>query len=453
MAVVCGVRLTPNGKIYSYMPGKLKLDKGDFVVVETSHGLSVGEVVYKAREMDRNPSGGDFKYVTRIATSRDLADAAENEELAKRAFKICKEKIEQEKLDMKLFKVEYTLDRAKVIFTYMSEQRVDFRNLVKDMAPIIRTRIEMVQVGPREHAKVCGGIGICGRQFCCQGFMTTFDPVTIKMAKDQGLTSNPTKYSGNCGKLLCCIRHEEAAYEYAHGIMPKSGSLIMTTDGPGKIIVVNMLKETCTVKVGSEQNFEIKSYGVDEIRQLTDSERNEYLALRKREKEEMEEELNARRIAVAELRDGASGEGRGGRSSDERSRNRDRFAAKKKVEIAASGSDIAANESGDHDERGVRGERGERGDRFTNPGKERGSIPRYRKGRNRKQGAVKGEDRGRGRQPQEAGAEDSRVRNAAGATPKRNNQKKARFNKKKGGPKGGSKGGSEGRASRRNDEG
>ena len=412
MAIVCGVRLAPNGKIYSYLPGKLKLDKGDFVVVETGHGLSVGEVVYKAKEIEKNPSGGDLKYVTRIATARDLADAAENEELAKKAFRICKEKIEQEKLEMKLFKVEYTLDRSKVIFTYMSEQRVDFRNLVRDLAPLIRTRIEMVQVGPREHAKVCGGLGICGRQFCCQGFMTSFDPVTIKMAKDQGLTSNPTKYSGNCGKLLCCIRHEEAAYEYAHGIMPKNGSLIMTTDGPGKIIVVNMLKETCTVKVGSEQNFEIKSYGVNDIRPLTDSERSEYIALRKREKEELEEDLNARRAAAASGEPGRA-DRRAGRTSDDRAKAREGISPERKPE-------------GDDPEGGQA-----ESERFANAGKERGAVPRYRKGRNRKQGAVKTGEHGRGRQQRE-GAEDAKARSAAGGVPPvRSGRKNPRFKQKK----------------------
>ncbi|MBR5060009.1 MAG: hypothetical protein IKX06_04465 [Clostridia bacterium] len=418
MAIVCGVRLAPNGKIYSYLPGKLKLDKGDFVVVETGHGLSVGEVVYKPRETERDSSGGELKYVTRLATSKDLADAAENEELAKKAFKICKEKIEQEKLEMKLFKVEYTLDRSKVIFTYMSEQRVDFRNLVRDLAPIIRTRIEMVQVGPREHAKVCGGIGICGRQFCCQGFMTAFDPVTIKMAKDQGLTSNPTKYSGTCGKLLCCIRHEEAAYEYAHGIMPKNGSLIMTTDGPGKIIVVNMLKETCTVKVGSEQNFEIKSYGVNDIRPLTDPERSEYIALRKREKEEQEEEQNARRNALSGSRAGAA-DRKNAESDDGSARNRGKAYVERKDETDS--GEQAPNE----DERPV------------DPGKERGALPRYRKGRNRKQGAQRGsDDRGRNRQ-QEAFSGDRTAKPSGGTPPGRSGHKGHKFRPKKNGPRSG----------------
>ena len=309
MIKVCGVRLTPNGKVYMFDPRNVKAEKGDVVVVESSHGNVLGEVVYGEKETEREQEGGELKPVIRIATDSDFRIAAENEELARNAFNICKQLIAQQGLDMKLFRTEYTLDRSKALFYYVSEQRVDFRNLVKELAPKIKIRIEMVQVGPREHAKAVGGIGLCGRQFCCQGFMTTFEPVTIKMAKDQGLTSNPTKYSGSCGKLLCCIRHEEAAYEYAHGIMPKNGSLIMTEDGPGKIIVVNMLKETCTVKVGLEQNLEIKSYGVESVRQLTDEERAEYLALRKREKDEMEASENLRRQKTEEERSkDASGE-------------------------------------------------------------------------------------------------------------------------------------------------
>lgn len=286
MGKYCGVRLNPNGKVYSFSYTNQKFAEGDLVVVETLHGLKIGEVMKFCDE----PEGPkeNVKSVVRVATDKDFAMDAENLELAKKAFRICAEKIDEMKLEMKLFKAEYTLDRTKVMFQYVSEARVDFRELVKELVPLVKTRIEMIQVGPREHAKFVGGLGMCGRQFCCQKFMTTFEPITIKMAKDQGLTSNPTKYSGNCGKLLCCIRHEEPAYEYAQGIMPKNGAIVATPDGLGKIIVTNMLKETCSVKIGTDANFEIKSYNASEVRVPTEEERNVYLLAKKREKEEMD---------------------------------------------------------------------------------------------------------------------------------------------------------------------
>lgn len=368
MIKVCGVRLTPNGKIYMFDPKDVGAEKGDFVVVESLHGNILGEVVYGEKEIEKADENTELRPVVRIATNADLKAAAENEELAKNAFELCKQLIAQQGLDMKLFRTEYTLDRSKAVFYYVSEQRVDFRNLVKELAPRIKIRIEMVQVGPREHAKAIGGVGLCGRQFCCQGFMTTFEPVTIKMAKDQGLTSNPTKYSGSCGKLLCCIRHEEAAYEYAHGIMPKNGSLIMTEDGPGKIIVVNMLKETCTVKVGLEQNFEIKSYGIESIRQLTDAERAEYLALRRREKEEMEAEVLRRQSKNDDERNSDAPEkGRGGQRTETASRS----------ENAESGTERVTGQFRKHRENSRKDRRPERtASADTAPAEKRSETPK-----------------------------------------------------------------------------
>ncbi|MCR5055958.1 MAG: hypothetical protein K6B54_03515 [Clostridia bacterium] len=388
MINVCGVRLTPNGKVYLFNPRNVGAEKGDLVVVESAHGNIIGEIVYASKEIEKMPEGNELKPVIRIATDQDLRTAAENEELAKKAFDICKHLISQQGLNMKLFRTEYTLDRSKAIFYYVSEQRVDFRNLVKELAPRIKIRIEMVQVGPREHAKAIGGIGLCGRQFCCQGFMTTFEPVTIKMAKDQGLTSNPTKYSGSCGKLLCCIRHEEAAYEYAHGIMPKNGSLIMTEDGPGKIIVVNMLKETCTVKVGLESNFEIKSYGVESIRQLTETEKAEYIALRKKEKDEMEAEAQKRlssrndeeKASAEGSEDGTKkaskdrsaddGENRGERPSRQQ-RRRDNRRDKRNLSAEQTEGEAMPETASEDDPSG----------NYPRPGKERGKFPKFRKGK------------------------------------------------------------------------
>ncbi len=388
MITVCGVRHTPNGKVYMFDPRDFKLEKGDFVVVDSSHGQVLGEVAYGAKEIEKLPEPGELRPVLRLATDDDLIAAAENEELAGEAFNTCKQLIAKQGLDMKLFRTEYTLDRSKAIFYYVSEQRVDFRNLVKELAPRMRVRIEMVQVGPREHAKAIGGIGVCGRQFCCKGFMTTFEPVTIKMAKDQGLTSNPAKYSGNCGKLLCCIRHEEAAYEYAHGIMPKNGSLIMTEDGPGRIIVVNMLKETCTVKVGLEQNFEIKSYGVESIRALTESEKADYMALRKKEKEEMEAET-ARRQALRNEEDRSGGDAREGDTrpagrrsdrTDENGRGDEKGRRTPPRRRDEERTEESLNETGTEDEAETRnranGEREKRGENRPH-----GRNPKFRKGR------------------------------------------------------------------------
>ncbi|MBR7078231.1 MAG: hypothetical protein IKI41_05755 [Clostridia bacterium] len=418
MARICGVRLTPNGKIIMYNPGKNSPEPGDFVVVETAYGLGLGEIVYGSKEVEKEPEGTELRQVVRIATDKDLADASENAELARKAFQICKQKIEEEGLEMKLFKTEFTLDRSRAVFTYMSDQRIDFRNLVKELAPLIRTRIEMVQVGPREHAKIVGGLGVCGRQFCCQSFMTTFEPVTIKMAKDQGLTSNPAKYSGNCGKLLCCIRHEEPAYEYAHGIMPKNGSLIMTPDGPGKIIVVNMLKETCTVKVGLEQNFEIKSYGVDDIRQLTDQERSEYIALRKKERDELDEEIVRRKPERSSAEEGGN-QSQGDRGDRERGDSQEKPYRQKNRQDTRKRSYDGGARGADDGTRGERTDRGEQGNGFRTgsgsvsgtddgsgsgsgyasgafqgageggengrgTGRERGNMPKFRQGKQRR---------------------------------------------------------------------
>lgn len=287
MARVCGVKFAPNGKTYNFLPNGLSLNVGDKVVAETSQGIKIATVSEAVREVPNNQLGADLKTIIRIATQNDEKTILENEELSKKAFDLCAQQIEKMGLGMKLFKAEYSLDRSKIVFSYVAESRVDFRELVKALVPELRTRIEMLQVGPREHAKVIGGVGVCGRPFCCHEFMTCFDQVPVKTAKDQGLT-NPTKHSGSCGKLLCCLKHEEAAYEYAQKIMPKNGAIVSTPDGIGKIVVTNMLKETCTVKIGLDQVLEIKTFDVKDIRIANEEERALYSDAKRKEHEEQQ---------------------------------------------------------------------------------------------------------------------------------------------------------------------
>ena len=284
MQKICGVRFTINERPTKFIDEKGITDVGDLVVAETELGIKLGEVV----RISDIEEGQEYNYkpIIRLATDQDILADANNTELEKKAFKICKEKVKALGLDMKLFRTACTLDRSKMYFMYTSNQpRVDYTKLVQEMGPAIKMRVQMVQVTQREEAKYIGGIGICGRQLCCQGFMTTAEKVAIKDAKEQGLNSGPAKYSGNCGKLYCCLKHELPVYEYASTLMPKNNTLIVTPDGIGKITVENMLKQTCSVKIGGEADFTIKTYDAKDLRPLTDEERAEYTSRKNAEHE------------------------------------------------------------------------------------------------------------------------------------------------------------------------
>ena len=247
MAVIIGVRFKNTGTVYYFDPGQNQLEKGSLVVVETARGIECGEVVIPNKEVADSTIVKPLKPVLRPATPEDKRRAKENAEKEQRAMRVCQEKIAAHKLDMKLVDVEYTFDNSKILFYFTADGRVDFRDLVKDLASVFRTRIELRQIGVRDEAKMLGGLGICGRPFCCSQFLSDFQPVSIKMAKEQGLSLNPTKISGSCGRLMCCLKYEQDAYESLLRMTPKVGALVTTKEGKGVVCDANIL--TGVVKV------------------------------------------------------------------------------------------------------------------------------------------------------------------------------------------------------------
>ncbi len=241
MAEVIGVRFKDVGKIYYFDPKGQKLKKGQKVIVETVRGVECGECAMENKEVADNVIVKPLKAILRAATEQDLRTIENNKEREKRAFRICEEKIAQFKLDMNLVDVEYTFDGSKILFFYTAPQRVDFRELVKCLAGIFRVRIELRQIGVRDKAKMLGGLGICGRGFCCKEFLRDFQPVSIKMAKEQGLSLNPVKISGTCGRLMCCLKFEQEAYEHLLRTTPKVGAIVETKEGRGVVAESNLL--------------------------------------------------------------------------------------------------------------------------------------------------------------------------------------------------------------------
>mgnify|MGYP004474516899 CR=1 FL=1 len=248
MTKVISVRFKASGKAYYFAPGSLEIHKGDYVVVETARGSECGEVVEGPRDIPDSSVVGQLKSVLRMADSMDLRQMKQNRADEEKAFCICEERIARRGLDMKLVEVEYNLDRSKILFYFTADGRVDFRDLVKDLASVFHTRIELRQIGVRDESKMLGGIGICGQPFCCSRFLKDFQPVSIKMAKEQGLSLNPTKISGCCGRLMCCLSYEQKAYEYLNSITPQVGSTVATPDGLGTVIEVNPVAGTLKVR-------------------------------------------------------------------------------------------------------------------------------------------------------------------------------------------------------------
>jgi cell fate regulator YaaT (PSP1 superfamily) len=223
MTEIIGVRFQNNGKTYYFSPSGQKMTVGQRVIVETARGIECGTVAIANRMVEEERIVAPLKPIIRIATEKDLAQLEENERREEEAFRICEEKIARHKLNMNLVDVEYTFDNNKILFYFTADGRIDFRELVKDLASVFRTRIELRQIGVRDEAKMLGGLGICGRPFCCSSFLSDFQPVSIKMAKEQGLSLNPTKISGTCGRLMCCLKYEQDAYEDLLKITPKNG--------------------------------------------------------------------------------------------------------------------------------------------------------------------------------------------------------------------------------------
>ncbi len=252
MAEVVSVRFKEVGKNYYFDPQGKVYNKGDKVIVETARGLEYGSVTIPNRNIDDEEITAPLKPVVRLANAKDVEVITENKEKEKSAFDICSKKIEAHGLDMKLVDVEYTFDRNKILFYFTADGRVDFRELVKDLASVFRTRIELRQIGVRDESKKVGGLGICGRPFCCNTFLGDFQPVSIKMAKEQNLSLSPVKISGTCGRLMCCLKYEQEAYEHLLRVTPKHGAIVETKDGKGTVVDNNLL--TGMLKVSLEKN-------------------------------------------------------------------------------------------------------------------------------------------------------------------------------------------------------
>ena len=267
MATVIGVRFKKAGKVYYFDPVDVWPRPGSNVVVETARGIEFGEVVTGAREVPDEQIVAPLKKVVRMATEEDEHRAEYNAQREKEAFSVCQEKIIRHKLDMKLVSVEYTFDNSKIIFYFTANGRVDFRELVKDLAGVFKMRIELRQIGVRDEAKMLGGLGACGRPICCGTFLGDFQPVSIKMAKEQNLSLNPTKISGQCGRLMCCLKYEQDTYEQTLKRVPKVGKDLVTPDGIGVITEINAIRETVKVRIRVDDDaFDVREYAIDDVR-------------------------------------------------------------------------------------------------------------------------------------------------------------------------------------------
>ena len=265
MVNVIGVRFENAGKLYFFDPGELWPTPGDYVLVETSRGVEFGEVVTGIKEIDDSTLQSPLKPVVRIASAEDIQHNKDNKVAEKEAYHVCQKKISEHKLDMKLVSVEYTFDNSKILFYFTANGRVDFRSLVKDLAGVFKTRIELRQIGVRDEAKMLGGLGVCGRPICCGTFLGDFQPVSIKMAKEQNLSLNPTKISGVCGRLMCCLKYEQEQYEQTRKKMPKVGKEVITPDGPGVVWDLNVIKETVRVRIQKGDSSELKDFPMEEV--------------------------------------------------------------------------------------------------------------------------------------------------------------------------------------------
>ena len=268
MIKVIGVRFRTAGKVYFFAPGELEIKAGDKVIVETARGVEFGSVVSGVKEVEDGKINQPLKPVIRVATPEDVRKEAKNREKEKEAFRICQEKIRKHGLEMKLIDAEYTFDNNKVLFYFTADGRIDFRELVKDLAGVFRTRIELRQIGVRDETKMRGGIGICGRPLCCHTYLTEFAPVSIKMAKEQNLSLNPTKISGVCGRLMCCLTNEEETYEALNSKLPGIGDYVTTPEKlRGEVHSTNVLRQTVKVVVDLDNDEkEIREYKVEELR-------------------------------------------------------------------------------------------------------------------------------------------------------------------------------------------
>lgn len=302
MKIIIGVSFRQAGKVYFFDPGDEKIERGEHVIVETAKGVEYGTVVVPSREMAEEKIVAPLKKIIRVATPKDEDIELKNREKEKDAYKICLEKIAKHRLEMKLIAAEYTFDNNKLLFYFTADGRIDFRELVKDLASVFRTRIELRQIGVRDETKICGGIGICGRTLCCHSYLSEFAPVSIKMAKEQNLSLNPTKISGVCGRLMCCLKNEEEAYEELNSRLPHIGSHVKTTEGlDAEVQSVSVLKQLVKVIVSLDDGEkEVREYRVDELKfrpnksknRIKDKHDKELKKLEAMEKKEGKSKLN-----------------------------------------------------------------------------------------------------------------------------------------------------------------
>ena len=268
MTEIISVKFKENGRAYSFDPAGIKAEQGEYVIVETQNGTEIGTVSAANHEVAKDAIVKPLKKVIRKATEKDMARREDNKRKEKEAFGICEELILAHKLDMKVVEVEYSFDANKIVFFFTSDGRVDFRELVKDLASRFHTRIELRQIGVRDEAKMLGGLGICGRPYCCKQFLNDFQPVSIKMAKEQGLSLNPTKISGSCGRLMCCLKYEQDAYEYLNSLTPSVGSTVKTPEGNAVVTDVNLITGYLTVRLSDSDSLPFKIHR-DEVKPLS----------------------------------------------------------------------------------------------------------------------------------------------------------------------------------------
>ena len=404
MVKVVGIRFRNAGKIYYFGPGKLQLKAGMHAIVETARGVEMGTVMTDPREVSEESVVQPLKPVIRIATEQDEKQVEKNRQKEKEAFKICLEKIAKHKLDMKLVEAEYTFDNNKLLFYFTADGRIDFRELVKDLAAVFRTRIELRQIGVRDETKIMGGYGICGRQLCCHTFLSEFAPVSIKMAKEQNLSLNPTKISGVCGRLMCCLKNEEDTYEELNRKLPGVGDYVQTADGlHGEVQSVNVLRQLVKVLVEAGDEKELKEYEADTLQfkrrrgkkggqELSKEEQKELEKLEEiEEKEEAEERAEKRAEQRQDRREQRTdGENRG----DNRGENRRR--------------DGRRDDNRRNNNRGENNRNGEHQNRNDNRGGDNGSRNENRRDNNRGDRRRENRPQNRPDQVRENGNEQSR---------------------------------------------
>lgn len=358
MVKVIGVRFRNAGKIYYFDPLDLDIEVGQNVIVETARGIEYGHVLIAPREVDDSKVIQPLKAVIRLATPEDDEIERKNKEKEKDAFKICLEKIAKHKLQMKLIDAEYTFDNNKVLFYFTADGRIDFRELVKDLASVFRTRIELRQIGVRDETKMLGGIGICGRELCCRSYLTDFVPVSIKMAKEQNLSLNPTKISGVCGRLMCCLKNEQETYEYLNSRLPSVGDSVITPTGMhGEVSGVNVLRQLVKVVVDNGEEKELQEYAVDDLK---------FTSRRRRDVRVTDEEMKE----LEGLEDNGSTEEENERPQRENRRENNRGKYRREQNDASPETDVGS-ESRENREKNDSGEKREYRDRSNYRGKKR----------------------------------------------------------------------------------